>query len=286
LIIIFYVNLFFNFESNKKKQILKIFFTQHKDSELLGTNEYWNREYLNLEAMDEELGPATFFVTLSCAEYEWEDVERYLKAINPDWKNVTNWTTGEMNAADPVALTTHFVHRLKAFMKYVLLVSDGPLGTVEHYYYRIEDQGRGILHCHAKLWIKDAPVIHDKMTKEEIFSVAEFLKDKLSCRVPSEAKNPRLRRQVLTKQLHKCTKSCIRRRGKYARCRYGFPRPVSTVFELNSLENCVKSRYGRRKVTKLYNLPRRWNERMINDYNPCLLMFWGGNIDVQFIGFF
>jgi hypothetical protein len=84
--------------------------------------------------------------------------------------------------------------------------------------------------------------------------------------------------------LHNCTSSCLRstkRNG--ARCRYGFPREYSPEFKLNSIEKCVKSRYGKR-VVKLYNLERKFNERYVNDYNEALLLCWGANVDVQFVG--
>lgn len=39
---------------------------------------------------------------------------------------------------------------------------------------------------------------------------------------------------------------------------------------------------GRRRV-RLYNLRRNADETHINDYNAALLLYWGANVDVQFI---
>ncbi len=70
------------------------------------------------------------------------------------------------------------------------------------------------------------------------------------------------------------------------RCRYGFPRKAVDEIGLNLVKDTVTSRYAGKRVCRLYDLPRVYNEeRFINDYQPDLLWIWGGgNMDFQFVG--
>jgi ATP-dependent DNA helicase PIF1 len=52
-----------------------------------GTREYWSQKYGDLEILDEKLGPATFFITLSCAEYSWQEMRSFLTRVNEDIQN-------------------------------------------------------------------------------------------------------------------------------------------------------------------------------------------------------
>ena len=47
--------------------------------------------------MDEKFGPATFFVTLSCAEYYWEDLRDFLIKMNSDIENIENLNINYLN---------------------------------------------------------------------------------------------------------------------------------------------------------------------------------------------
>ena len=41
-----------------------------------GTSSFWQNQYHNLNAMDAVFGPPTWFLTLSCAEYGWADMDK------------------------------------------------------------------------------------------------------------------------------------------------------------------------------------------------------------------
>ena len=67
----------------------------------------------------------------------------------------------------------------------------------------------------------------------------------------------------------------------------GIPMIPCENYELNDFEESVKSHVNRRKrVTKLYNLPRGESEeeKNVNPYNPCVLSLWKANMDVQYLG--
>ena len=107
-----------------------------------GTKEYWSRQASDLGCMDAGLGPATFFLTLSCAEYHWAEMETYLKAKNVSLPGVEKMKMGELMASDPVLVSEFFHRRFNAMMSDVIrpmekgVPQEGPLGIVEHYYWR------------------------------------------------------------------------------------------------------------------------------------------------------
>ena len=80
--------------------------------------------------MDECLGPATFFLTLSCAEYKWNDCRDYLLQMNQDVENVEYSTNSSLNISDPASVSIHFQNRFQCFFKTVIMNKNGPLGEV------------------------------------------------------------------------------------------------------------------------------------------------------------
>ena len=118
----------------------------------------------------ENLGPFTFFFTLSCADIRWPEnlttlldghritfesingkeefyvddqpLEEFLKAYPSKHEFIQN---NLLNA------TLNFQHRLKMFLKHIML-SKGSSLTLKHYNYRIEFQLRGAPHSHGTLW--------------------------------------------------------------------------------------------------------------------------------------
>jgi Helitron helicase-like domain at N-terminus len=97
---------------------------------LRGTKEYWREQYGDLQALDEAFGPATFFLTLSCAEFLWPDMREYILFMNKDYKNVDKLRINWLCANDPVSVAVQFNRRFEAFLKNVLLAENGPLGKV------------------------------------------------------------------------------------------------------------------------------------------------------------
>ncbi|CAF1039401.1 unnamed protein product, partial [Brachionus calyciflorus] len=66
-----------------------------------GSREYWRNICYNLEAMDEKFGPATFFLTLSCAEYYWKDLKQFLVERNSDLENISELDSNKLCSQDP-----------------------------------------------------------------------------------------------------------------------------------------------------------------------------------------
>ena len=100
--------------------------------------------------------------------------------------------------------------------------------------------------------------------------------------------SPILHDRVTKYQQHRCNKYCMRSKktkaGMRKVCRFGFPRPERDSFCLHSVVESVAGRKALKPNSRLYDLPRTAKERMINDYNPAVLLVWQGNMDIQYIG--
>lgn len=113
---------------------------------ILGSPEYWRQVKNHLLAMNRSLGPPTWFLTLSAAEFHWEDMSSMLRIMNSDLSGVDRMRASKLCAIDPVMCQTHFHHRFVSFFNEVILAKDGtgPLGVIDDYFWRIEYQSRGV----------------------------------------------------------------------------------------------------------------------------------------------
>lgn len=249
---------------------------------LRNSQQYWSRYRNDQNCMVSNYGPATFFVTLSPSEYDWQDLKDFLCKFNniPNEKSVS---LRKLIAMDPVGTSMYMDLKFKAMLTF-LTGSNSPLGRVIHYSWRREYQSRGLQHFHILLWVEGAPIIG----KDSSEDISKFINKYISCHVPNKLTFPTLHQRVMRYQSHIHNTYCSRlKKVKGGRtikvCRFGFSRQVC---EQLILRNVAESIHGRRKLTRtrLYNLPRTISEVNINDYNPAILMAWCGNMDIQFIG--
>ena len=110
-----------------------------------GTRQYWYSRQTEVKCMMPEYGPPTWFITLSCAEYTWDNLHEHLKFMNHDVKGVDKMTPGELSAPPtPVLVCRHYHNRIHAILRHLILTKDNPvLGEVQHYFWRVEYQQRG-----------------------------------------------------------------------------------------------------------------------------------------------
>ena len=247
---------------------------------LRNSEQYWMRPRNELNSMCFYYGPATWYLTLSPSEWTWEDLGEYLRKINPD---LFDKSISELVAADPVATSRFIDNKLKAVLDF-LTSDDEPIGKVTHYYYRREYQGRGLQHFHFQIWVENAPVIGVSSNEE----IIQFVSKYCSCNVPDKNLSPILHSRVMDYQSHRCNSYCMRSKktklGFQKVCRFGFPRPSKDKFTLRTVVEAIAGRKALKANSRLYDLPRLQNERMINDYNPAILLAWQGNMDIQYIG--
>ena len=253
-----------------------------------GTKEYWGPIASDLAAYDEQFGPCTFFVTLSCAENRWAELRKVMLLRNPSFAARKGMTNTQMCVADPVTFSEFFHRRWNAFFDKVLLDPEGPLGELEHWFWRLEYQSRGAPHIHMKLWVKGAPIAGQSPDPV----VQRFIEKHISCALPDASTE--LGSVIHSSNRHRCTKSCKRRKKRegpndmpryYSYCRYGFPRKVMKQFKLNKVDDVLFSRRRRSKTgKKIYSLRRTRAETHVNDYTPAIAMFWDANTDTQYVG--
>uniref|UniRef100_A0A7M5V9S6 ATP-dependent DNA helicase n=2 Tax=Clytia hemisphaerica TaxID=252671 RepID=A0A7M5V9S6_9CNID len=210
--------------SQNFKETVKQFIANDKAfafmSTIKGTPAYWKKFQQEVLAMVKQLGPPTFFNTLSCADLRWNELISIiykLKGQNVTDEFIDNLSYHErceLLNSNPVLVARHFQYRVEVFFKTIIL--DGPLGKTTFYAIRVEFQVRGSPHIHSFLWILNAPVL----TKETKVEYIEFLDKIIKVDLPSQEEDPDLFNLVKTYQLHRHSKTC--RKYKNTPCRFYF----------------------------------------------------------------
>ena len=152
-----------------------------------GTKQYWHARNGEVNCMMKNFEPPTWFVTLSCAEYKWDNLHSHLLNINSDLPGIENMTPGELCVTDPVNVCRHFHNRFHSILRNLLLTKENPvLGHVIHHFWRVEYQLRGAPHAHLLLWIDSAPVIGQNSDIE----ILSFIQKYVTCEIPDKIKYP------------------------------------------------------------------------------------------------
>ena len=138
-----------------------------------------------------------------------------------------------------------------------------PISDVSHHFIKKEYQARGAPHFHMVLWIQDAPTIGNDHPDQ----IANWVEERITCRIPDQERNPELHKLVTKYQMHKCSSYCKRRKkfgsAFVTRCKFNFPRPVSESFTVNDVEESLKSK------RKIYQLARAEQEPSL----CCMAMY-------------
>ncbi|XP_044742220.1 uncharacterized protein LOC123303484 [Chrysoperla carnea] len=264
-------------------------------SRLRNTEQFWRKPRNDVVCMSKYYGPPTWFLTVSPSEWNWCDLEQYLRDINSP--EMANKRIGELIAKDPVSTCRFIDIKFRAFLDF-LNSPEEPLGKIEHYFWRREYQSRGLQHFHILLWVKDAPVLEKSSTQE----VADFISKYITCAIPNKTTSPTLYERVMNYQVHKHNSYCLRNKKRkhnqeieektkpnknksdfFAICRFGFPRAVTDFIQINGVTEAVAARKTLSNK-RLYNIQRKQESIYINDYNPVVMLAWNGNIDLQYIG--
>ena len=149
---------------------------------------YWRDKKRETIAMMDNHGPFHWFYTLSCADKRWEPCIAAICSSFPEVKEIIYYTnpnkimiklkkqeeqvtiedfieTIDQSKHDLLRksvqdVTRYFDHRVKAFMKNIVMSENNPMEAIL-YTYRIEFQKRGHPHAHGCIWIDI-----DKMDKK------------------------------------------------------------------------------------------------------------------------
>ena len=209
--------------SNNFKETVRQFVSNDKAfgfmSTIKGTPAYWKKFLQEVLAMVKQLGPPTFFLTLSCADLRWNDLVSIISKLkgsemSDEKLNLLSYEERcRLLNSNPVLVARHFQYRVESFFKHILI--DGPLGKTQYYATRVEFQVRGSPHIHCFLWTKDVPLMNGD--KE---AYIQHIDSKISAVLPSESENKKMFDLVRVFQLHRHSKTCKKYRNK--NCRFNF----------------------------------------------------------------
>lgn len=170
---------------------------------------YWQTRKRDLFAMLRQLGKPTIFLTFSANEIQWpkllSSLHRLATGIEIDREHILEHLTAlqksDLINNDPVTCAINFDRLVHVLLKILCSKTVSPFKKhhVVEYFYRIEFQNRGSPHCHALLWLNEAPtdILHDSEAiiklVDELISVS---------RVDSSGHS--------SKQTHKHTSTCTK----------------------------------------------------------------------------
>ena len=160
-----------------------------------GTNQYWYKVKGELKCMIREWGSPTFFLTLTCAEYDSADISQYLRTVN----NVPQ----TYKLLDCVLRTQYLYHdsfRTNSMISFnTVIMKSAVLGAVDHYYWKKEYQMRGAPHYHIVLWIRDSPVLGRDSPKK----VLSFIQERITCHIQTSPEIPNAQVQCILQEKFK-----------------------------------------------------------------------------------
>ena len=130
-----------------------------------GTSIYYQESKKNLMALLRQNGCPSIFLTLSCAEFDWQELLKeiietvYRKKVTSEYiDNLSEREKNRLISDNVVQSTLHFqkrVDKLFPLMQRDFFEGDQEVYHVSSYFYRIEFQQRGAPHVHSLLWLKN-----------------------------------------------------------------------------------------------------------------------------------
>ena len=287
-----------------------------------GSPPYFETAKKDVFAMIRQLGPATFFLSLSAAETKWTHLLKNLGRIvdkreySDDEIKKMKWdTTTRLIQSDPITCARHFEYQLQTFIKDFIKSKHAPLGELLDFFYRIEMQHRGSCHVHMIVWIKSAPSPSQSSHK----AITKFIDKHITCALP---KNPN-EQELILRQRHHHTDTCKKNNSL---CRFNYPQPpmhkttileplgkddpeykthkqnwdkikhfldshsTSTYMTIKSFlkhMSLTDSEYISAVSTSIRSntifLKRKLSEIHINNYNVFTIKAWQANMDIQYI---
>ena len=190
---------------------------------LRGSPPYFQAVSKDLFAVIRQLGPATFFMSLSAAETRWAHLLKILSQIidnkvlsEEEALNLTWQEKSRLIQSDPVTCARHFDFCVNKFITEFLSSKSAPLGKMQDYFYRVEYQQRGSPHVHMMIWCENSPR-YGVDSKQEVI---RFIDTHITCQKTDETPEDK---ELIKYQTHRHSHTC--RKKKRKQCRFGFPKP-------------------------------------------------------------
>ncbi|KAK3926417.1 THAP domain-containing protein 11 [Frankliniella fusca] len=251
-------------------------------SNIRGTKAFWHARGRELQAMLEQMGLPTLFLTLSAADMHWPFLFKLL-APHEDPETMSEYKRRELIQQNPLIVDEFFLTRVETFLQEVL----APKYKVKDFWFRIEYQHRGSPHLHGLLWLDNAPdVSHlEQSSEEDKDEIVNYFDQLISTMNPNvnEAPAPthpcrkKLSEVVnleedLAQLLNRVQRHTVCTAGyclKNGKCRFNFPAPLQESTKLDfSDPNNIKLVTAR-------------NDSRLNKFNPYIIRTWRANIDVS-----
>jgi hypothetical protein len=220
-----------------------------------GTPKYFQTLRNENFARIKQFGGFQVFFTLSCGEMRWSEMflsifkrdglqVEYVLDENGQWSGddidvlvngkpiwefveSTGKSKHQLLKDEIFHMTRMFDHRVRTFMKHILLGEGEGSIPYSYYCYRVEFQARGMPHIHGILWIDNQYMekyLVPGKKLEYADNVTELIDNITSCKIPDE--DPKLAEKVTEVQWHRHSKSCKKWSNS---CRFNFPRFPSPV---------------------------------------------------------
>ena len=232
---------------------------------------YFEHKKKDLMAMIRQLGIPTLFISLSAADTKWTELLQSIYLLIHK-KNITHnelenmsWSEKcQLISKDPGTCARYFSNRVQKFFKHILKSPHSPLGILANSFYRVEFQHRGSPHIHSLLWIKNAPH-YEKNTDTEITTYIDSI---ISCSSSNQEN------KYTELQIHKHSKTCIRKINNTKKCRFGAPWPplnkTQVLYPLDESHIHEKEKYS-----KTYNninkfIQMQYKKKEFIDFNQML----------------
>ena len=243
------------------------------------TPAYWKTMKYELLAKLDNLGPFHLFFTLSCADTRWKtnfasilmdlghEVNHKCESVNGVlqvnievrtkegvWvpmdefiNNHLDITRHELVRQSVLSATRYFDHRVKQFLKKIVLSKNNPM-LVKHYSYKVEFQARGAAHIHGVLWLDLTSIernilgverdefthgldavfhklrVDEDLNESDTRCLANFIDAFVTVSTHAGTVGEDVARIALEVQKHHHTKTC-RKLGSV--CRFNYPKPPS-----------------------------------------------------------
>ena len=232
---------------------------------------YFEAKKKDLMAMIRQLGIPTLFISLSAADTKWTELLQSIYILTKN-KNITldqleqmPWPQKcELISSDPGTCALFFNNRVKKFVKHILKSPHSPFGKLINFFYRIEFQHRGSPHIHGLFWIQNAPH-YEQNTDSEIIQYVDKI---ISCATSNHNK------KYVDLQVHKHSKSCIKRVHGKRHCRFGAPWPpldaTQILYPLDKEESKHKDSYSNlyNKINKMIQIKHK--SKQFTPFNELL----------------
>ena len=191
---------------------------------LRGSPPYFKRAKQDLFAMIRQLGPATFFISLSAAETKWKHLLKILgqtvdkvEYSDTDIDNMSWPTRCRLIQSDPITCARHFDFQLHILMAKFFKSQHAPIGKILDYFYRIEMQHRGSCHVHMVVWILGAP----SLETSDISDIIRFIDKYITCQ--AAVAEGTTEDELVSRQKHHHTQTC--KKNPNSQCRFRYPQP-------------------------------------------------------------